>query len=94
MKEPKCRTCHEHHWGLCPVAARAAARPPAKLGRPLAKDVGKTHTATKPWEAEGMSRATWYARRQAEVAKLEATAARLERTGRSRMKRASAKKRG
>jgi len=32
------------------------------LGRPLDKDRGKTLTARKPWEAEGMSRRTWYRR--------------------------------
>lgn len=33
---------------------------PWPFRKPLAKDIGKTLTATKPWLAEGMSRATWY----------------------------------
>jgi hypothetical protein len=39
---------------------------PAKIktGRPLAKDADKTLMATKPWEAEGMSRRTWYRRQK------------------------------
>ena len=36
-----------------------------KAGRPRLEDVKKTLTATKPWAAAGMSRATWY-KRQAE----------------------------
>ncbi len=36
-----------------------------KRGPPRIEDRGKTLTATKPWGAAGMSRATWY-RRQAE----------------------------
>jgi hypothetical protein len=32
-------------------------------GRPLAKDADKALSRTKPWEAEGMSRRTWYRRR-------------------------------
>jgi hypothetical protein len=35
-----------------------------KRGRPLAKDQMTTFEATKPWVAEGISRATWF-RRQA-----------------------------
>ena len=35
-----------------------------KRGRPRIEDRGKTLAATKPWEAEGMSRATWYSRRK------------------------------
>ena len=45
-------------------AAGAALKAPAKRGRPLAKDKDATLTATKPWEAEGMSRATWYGRQK------------------------------
>lgn len=36
----------------------------AKRGRPLAKDAAKTLAATKPWEALGMSRRTWYRRQK------------------------------
>ena len=36
-----------------------------KIGRPRIEDRDKTLTARKPWEALGMSRATWY-KRQAE----------------------------
>jgi hypothetical protein len=32
--------------------------------RPLAKDRDKTLSATKPWEADGMSRASWYRRQK------------------------------
>lgn len=51
-------------------AARVAPSPreQRRKGRPLDKDRDKTLTALKPWEAEGMSRATWF-RRQAEERK-------------------------
>ena len=39
-------------------------RPTHKIGRPLAKDADKALTQTKPWEAEGMSRASWYRRQK------------------------------
>lgn len=32
--------------------------------KPLAKDADKTLTATKPWKAEGISRASWYRRQK------------------------------
>ena len=32
--------------------------------RPLAKDRDKTLSAIKPWETEGMSRASWYRRKK------------------------------
>lgn len=32
-------------------------------GRPLEKDRSKSLEATRPWEAEGMSRATWFRRK-------------------------------
>lgn len=38
-------------------------------GRPRVEDTSKTLTATKPWEALGMSRATWYNRRREGKAK-------------------------
>lgn len=38
-------------------------------GRPLAKDAAKALMQTKPWLAEGMSRASWYRRRKKEQAK-------------------------
>jgi len=34
-----------------------------KRGRPLIEERGKTLAAIKPWQALGMSRATWYRRR-------------------------------
>lgn len=37
---------------------------PRAFRKPLAKDADKTLMATKPWEAEGMSRRTWYRRRE------------------------------
>ena len=43
---------------------REAIKP--RLGRPRIEDKAKTLTATKPWVAAGMSRATWYNRRVAE----------------------------
>lgn len=45
-----------------------------KRGRPLAKDAAKALMKTKPWEAEGMSRASWY-RRQFELSRRKATRA-------------------
>jgi len=36
----------------------------SKGGRPLAKDADKALMKTKPWLAEGMSRASWYRRRK------------------------------
>ena len=36
----------------------------AKRGRPLNKDRYLSLAATKPWETEGMSRATWFNRRK------------------------------
>ena len=36
------------------------APPPRPFRRPLAKDRGNTISAQRPWEAEGVSRATWY----------------------------------
>lgn len=35
-----------------------------KRGRPRIDERSKTLKATKPWEAEGMSRRTWYRRKQ------------------------------
>ena len=42
---------------------------PRAFRKPLAKDSDKTLMATKPWDAEGMSRRTWY-RRRAEARKV------------------------
>jgi hypothetical protein len=50
------------------VAGVATGSREHKRGRPLNKDKAATLTAQKPWEAEGMSRTTWY-RRQAEELK-------------------------
>jgi hypothetical protein len=60
---------------LKPTVARSNRAAPAKpaFRKPLAKDADKTLMATKPWEAEGMSRRTWY-RRRAEARKKEANA--------------------
>lgn len=38
----------------------------SKQGRPLAKDAPYSFERTKPWEAEGMSRRTWYRRKHAD----------------------------
>lgn len=41
--------------------------PPARKprrGRPRIEDIDKTLAATRPWEALGMSRRTWYARKK------------------------------
>ena len=46
-----------------PAAVRADAGFSIHLGRPLAKDRARTLTAVRPWDAEGMSRSTWYRRR-------------------------------
>ena len=35
-----------------------------RRGRPLLENVGVTLASTKPWEALGMSRRTWYRRQQ------------------------------
>jgi hypothetical protein len=40
----------------------------AKRGRPLKRDKDKTLEATKPWEAEGMARSTWFGQRAKEKA--------------------------
>jgi hypothetical protein len=37
-----------------------------KTGRPYVEKRGETLAATKPWVAAGMSRSTWFARRQKE----------------------------
>jgi hypothetical protein len=37
---------------------------PREFKKPLAKDAHKTLMATKPWEAEGISRRTWYRERR------------------------------
>jgi hypothetical protein len=39
---------------------------PREFRRPLAKDAAKTISRQKPWEAEGISRASWYRRRLSE----------------------------
>jgi hypothetical protein len=48
------------------VPAQTIAKPCAKRkpGRPLAKDKPSTLAATKPWEALGMSRRTWFYRQR------------------------------
>jgi hypothetical protein len=47
--------------GSSPVAENHGT---AKIGRPRAKDANRTLSATKPWEAEGISRRTWYRERR------------------------------
>lgn len=51
------------------LASPGGTRGPKKGtgGRPRLEDRGKTLTATKPWEAAGMSQRTWF-RRQKEKA--------------------------
>jgi len=54
-------------WPPIPIAVTSRILAPAatiKRGRPLAKDAHKTLSKTKPWEAEGMSKATWYRRKK------------------------------
>jgi hypothetical protein len=51
------------------AVTRLSARPEGSLlrvrkGRPRIEDKGKSFEATKPWEALGMSRRTWYKRRK------------------------------
>jgi hypothetical protein len=48
--------------GAKPEPARGVA--PAKKGRARLEDRRSTIEATKPWEALGMSRRTWYRRRK------------------------------
>lgn len=79
MNAPRCKLCHERHYGLCPQPRRVSRaalqaiiqdsvkRQPAKPGRPLDSAKDDTLTATKPWLAAGISRRTWY-RRRAETA--------------------------
>jgi len=47
----------------CAGVAPGPAEAKRKVGRPRS---AKSLTSTKPWEAEGVSRRTWYYRRQAE----------------------------
>lgn len=44
-------------------SAESSGSTNSKGGRPLAKDADKALSRTKPWEAEGMSRRTWYRRK-------------------------------
>jgi hypothetical protein len=37
---------------------------PRKPGRPSKEDRARTLTATKPWEAEGISQRTWYRKKR------------------------------
>ena len=52
-----------------PSKSEAAGSSPAgrtkPKGRPLNKDLDKSFERTRPWEAEGMSRRTWYRRKRA-----------------------------
>jgi hypothetical protein len=45
-----------------PRRVMAAAPNSKRGGRPLARDAANSLSRTKPWEAEGMSRRTWYRR--------------------------------
>lgn len=50
-----------------PLKAKVAGSNPAasaKPGRPRLEDADKTIESQKPWEAEGMSRRTWYRRKR------------------------------
>ena len=49
---------------ISPGAGVAPGPSETKRGRPLARDRDKTLAALKPWEAEGMSRRTWYRRQR------------------------------
>jgi hypothetical protein len=49
-----------------PVEVAGIKASPREFKKPLAKDADKSLSRTKPWEAEGMSRRTWYRRRKAE----------------------------
>lgn len=55
--------------GLPPeaVVARGPREAKSAFRKPLAKDAHKTLMATKPWEAEGLSRRTWYRRKKEAV---------------------------
>lgn len=46
------------------VAMPSSVPTVARSGRPLDKDLDRSLARTKPWKAEGMSRATWYRRRK------------------------------
>ena len=50
--------------GVSPELVAPASNLP-KRGRPRVEDRDKTIESQKPWVADGMSRATWYARRKA-----------------------------
>jgi hypothetical protein len=50
--------------GERPAAASSGPTSSKRGGRPLAKDAAKSLSRTKPWEAEGMSRRTWYRRKK------------------------------
>lgn len=52
-----------------PVKKKQSAKAKRRSGRPLNSERDKTLTATKPWEALGMSRRTWFRRQAAERAK-------------------------
>ena len=58
----KCPDCRFNHPWL------PGDRPCPNLGigkgRPLKKDTGSTLEAKKPWEVEGVSRATWFAKKR------------------------------
>ncbi len=47
------------------IIVLAGKLPAVKRGRPYLGMEGKTLAATKPWEALGISRATWFNRRKA-----------------------------
>lgn len=44
--------------------AKAPVVVPRRVGRPRIEDRGVTLTATRPWEALGMSRSSWYLRQR------------------------------
>lgn len=58
-------TAGTHEVRESPVVRRRYNGPPPdatkrEFRKPLAKDADKTLMATKPWEAAGISRRTWY----------------------------------
>lgn len=55
---------HQAILGLC-AHAEGLVMVTKPKGRPLDKDLPYSFERTRPWEAEGMSRRTWYRRRRA-----------------------------
>ena len=62
------RPTNPSHGEVTVAAARTVGATPATAakskGRPLDKDRHKALAATQPWKIEGISRSTWFRRRQ------------------------------